>query len=389
MTPGPARGPAARQAGLSAASPHRAASGPPRAAGTADTMPTAQAAARPGELGEVNEAAARFFRARLPGSWAEEYLARRGFGPGIQRRWQAGYAPASWDALTRHLLALGYPRALIEAAGLARRSRRGTIIDTFRDRAILPVRAPKGNVIAFIGRAATHASGVPKYLNSPGTGLYDKSEVLFGLHEGRAALASGAHPVIAEGPLDAITTASPSRHAGVAPCGTALTARQVTALGHAADLPATGVLVAFDPDSAGRRAAVRAYHLLTPVTADVATVMLPAGCDPAQILADHGPGALAGMLVRRTRPLADLVIDTEVSKWNRWLRHPEGQVSALRAAAPLIAAMPPGHVARQVTRLASRLRLDHATVTTAVTDALPHVLAARAGQAQPHRAEPT
>jgi DNA primase len=101
-------------------------------------------AVTPGELGEINEVAARFFRARLPGSWATGYLASRGFGPGIQRRWQAGYAPASWDALTRHLLALGYPETVIEASGLARRSRRGTLIDTFRDRVMLPVRSPKG-----------------------------------------------------------------------------------------------------------------------------------------------------------------------------------------------------------------------------------------------------
>jgi DNA primase len=220
---------------------------------------------------------------------------------------------------------------------------------------------------------------VPKYLNSPGTGLYDKSGVLFGLHEGRAALVLGACPVIAEGPFDAIaiTAACPDRYVGVAPCGTALTARQVAALNHAADLSATGVLVAFDPDNAGRRAAVRAYQLLGPLTSDVATVMLPARCDPAQILADRGSTALVEMLARRTRPLADLVINTEVHKWRRWLRHPEGQIGALRAAAPLIAAMPPAHVARQVARLASRLCLDHATVTGAVTDALPQALAAQ------------
>ena len=182
--------------------------------------------------------------------------------------------------------------------------------------------------------------------------------------------------MIAEGPFDAIaiTAADPARYAGVAPCGTALTAWQVAALSHAADLPVTGVLVAFDPDNAGRRAAVRAYHLLSPLTVDVTMVMLPAGCDPAQMLADRGPAALAGMLARHTRPLADLVIEAEVRKWRRWLRYPEGQIGALRATAPLIAAMPPAHVARQVARLAARLCLDHATVTGAVTDALSEVL---------------
>jgi DNA primase len=349
------------------------------------------AAAALGDLGQAHEVAARFFRARLPGSWAPDYLASRGFGPGIQRRWQAGYAPASWDALTNHLLALGYPEALIEASGLGRRSRRGTLIDTFRDRVMLPVRTPGGAVVAFIGRAAPQAaSSVPKYLNSPATGLYDKGAVLFGLHEGRGALASGARPVIAEGPFDAIaiTTACPARYVGIAPCGTAVTARQIAALSNAGELSATGVLIAFDPDDAGRQAAVRAYHLLSPLTADIDTVMLPEGYDPAQILAGGGSAALAEMLGSHTQPLADLVIDTEVRKWNRWLRYPEGQIGALRAAAPLIAAMPPAQLARQITRLAARLCLDHPTVTGAVIDALPQVLAAqRADQCPPQGAE--
>jgi len=330
------------------------------------------------DLVSIHEAAAKFFRDQLPGSWVPGYLTGRGFAPAVQQRWQAGYAPASWDGLTRHLRTAGYPDSLIEAAGLARRSRRGTLIDTFRDRAMLPIRSTEGIIVAFIGRAPEHARpDVPKYLNSPRTGLYDKSEVLFGLWEARSALASGARPVIAEGPFDAIavTTACPGRYAGLAPCGAVLTAGQAEALDRAADLRADGVLVAFDPDNAGRRAAASAYHLLTPLTGKTAEVIIPAGQDPAQILRDHGPAALAATLDSRTRPLADLVIDAEVARWSRWLPHPEGQISALRAVAPLIAAMPPAHVARQVARLADRLGLDHPAVTEVVTGALTDVIA--------------
>jgi DNA primase len=335
------------------------------------------------DLARLNEIAARFFQKRLAGSWVPGYLETRGFSLAAQRLWGAGHAPAAWDALTRHLRSLGYPDTLIEASGLARRSRRGALTDTFRDRAMLPIRSADGTVVAFIGRApAGAAPGVPKYLNSPGTGLFDKSEVLFGLWEAREALAAGARPVIAEGPLDAIavTTASGGRHAGVSPCGTALTAQHAAALTRAASLSATGVLVAFDSDQAGRRAAVRAYHLLSPLTDEVTAVTLPPGQDPAQVLADRGPAALADMFAGHTQPLADLVVDAEVDRWSRWLGHAEGQINALRAAAPLVAAMPSSHFARQVARLADRLNLDHATVTTAVTDALPEVIA-RAQQA--------
>ncbi len=309
---------------------------------------------------------------------ARQCLASRGFPHPVQQRWQAGYAHRCWNGLTRHLRAAGYPDSLIEAAGLARRSQRGALIDAFRDRAMLPIRSRDGILIGFIGRASPGAGPeVPKYLNSPATRLYDKSQVLFGLWEARSALAKGARPVLVEGPLDAIavTTACPGRYAGLAPCGAVLTARQAEALDDAAGLSAAGVLVAFDADNAGRRAAVRAYHLLSPLTDATTAVIIPTGQDPAQILQDQGPAALARTVDTCTQPLADVVIDAEVGRWDRWLRYPEGQIAALRAAAPLIAAMPPAHVARQVARLAERLSLDHPIVTEAVTTALTEMVA--------------
>jgi DNA primase len=356
-----------------------------RTAGAGHSPPSRPAEPPGSDLISIHEAAAKFFRDCLHHSWVPGYLTGRGFAPAVQQRWQAGYALASWDGLTRHLRTAGYPESLIEAAGLARRSRRGTLIDTFRDRAMLPIRSAQGTIVAFIGRAPEHARpDVPKYLNSRRTGLYDKSEVLFGLWEARAALASGARPVIVEGPFDAIavTTACPGRYAGLAPCGAVLTARQARALDRAANLRTDGVLVAFDPDNAGRRAAARAYHLLTRLTDKTAEVIFPAGQDPAQILRDQGPAALAATLDSRTRPLADLIIDAEVARWSRWLPHPEGQISALRAVAPLIAAMPPAHVARQVARAADRLGLDHPAVTEAVTGALTDVIAGRASSSR-------
>jgi DNA primase len=275
---------------------------------------------------------------------------------------------------------LGFPDTVMEASGLVHRSRRGTLIDTFRNRAMLPIRSADGTVIAFIGRAPDRSGPeVPKYLNSPKTSLYDKSEILFGLWEAREALAAGARPVIVEGPFDAIavTTAGQGRFTGVAPCGTALTPQHADALSRAAGLPTSGVLVAFDPDPPGRRAAVRAYHLLSQLTAETSAAILPAGQDPAQILTDNSPEGLATVLADRTRPLADLVTDVQLEHWTRWLDHGEGRINALHAVAPVIAAMPPAHVARQVARLSDRLGLNHATVTDAITSALSAVIARR------------
>lgn len=344
-----------------------------RPAATRLTQRTTGPPATAGQLVRVHQAAARFFRGQLRASWAPGYLSNRGFDAVTQNRWLAGYAPAGGAALTRHLRAHGYADAVIEAAGLARRSRRGALVDTFRDRAMLPIRDSDGAIVAFIGRAPDRARpSVPKYFNSPRTVLYSKREVLFGLWEARGLFADGARPVLVEGPLDviAVTAAGSDRFAGVAPCGTALTGEHVAALGRLCDLQATGVIVAFDPDQAGRKAAVAAYHLLSSVTGGVAWASAVSGQDPADLLRDEGPAALADVLAERTCPLADLVVDAQVDGWRRWLCYPEGQFNALRAAAPVIAAMPPGHVARQVARLSGRLGLDHPTVTEAVTDAL-------------------
>jgi DNA primase len=321
----------------------------------------------------IYSTATRFFRDRLADSWVPGYLAERGLRPDALERWQAGYAPAGPETLTRYLRAAGYDDPLILAAGLARRSRSGFLTDMFRDRFMLPIRSPRGTIIAFIGRRADHAGNAgPRYLNSPGTSCYDKSEILFGLWEARDALAAGALPVIAEGPLDviAIAAAGGNRYAPVAPCGTALTARQVAALGRACDLRAAGVLAALDADEPGQRAALNAYHLLSPLAGSTRAMVMPPGYDPAQLLSDHGYATLAFALAHCRRPLADLVIDAEVAGWTRWLQFAEARVSALRAIAPVIAAMPAADVARQVSRLAARLDLEYALVTEAVMAAI-------------------
>src|SRR6266516_4629099 len=198
--------------------------------------------------------AEHFYAARLDDSWVPSYLRERGFDATVATEWRIGYAPSGWTTLTDHLLGLGHHRADIEAAGLTRRSRRGTLIDHFRDRAMLAIRRPDGPIAGFIARPGS-GPGAPKYLNSPETAAYKKGDVLFGLHEARERLARGALPVIVEGPFDAIAvTLADARCAGIAPCGTALTTRHVAALGKLADLRDTGVLVALDGDRAGRAA---------------------------------------------------------------------------------------------------------------------------------------
>src|SRR5881394_1106919 len=232
--------------------------------------------------------AARFFAARLSASWVPAYLAGRGFGAPALRPWTVGYAPAGWRALIAYLHDLGYGDAVIEAAGLAGRTRRGALVDFFRDRAMFGIRWPDGTLAGFTGRTRPGGGRPgPVYLNSRTTGLYHKGSLLFGLYEGRRALAAGARPVLVEGPLDAIAVTAAGRYAGVSPCGTALTPAQVALLARTCDLRRAGVVVAFDADPAGRRAAVRAYHLLRGVTDRAVAAVLPADQDPAGFRRQH------------------------------------------------------------------------------------------------------
>ncbi|MCW2912139.1 MAG: primase catalytic core domain protein [Actinomycetia bacterium] len=352
---------------------------PPTTTGTATTIDTAtttgtrQANVQPvgpsrADLVAMHEAAHRLFRTQLPGSWVPAYLTGRGFDQTVQREWEMGFAPKAWRVLTDHLRDLGYHDDAILASGLARR-RRATLFDTFRNRAMLPLRDPGGGIVAFIGRLPDGADG-PKYLNSPETPIFHKSELLFGLHETRDRLAHGARPVIVEGPLDAIAvnTASP-HHAAVSPCGTTLTAQQLTALGRSTDLTTTGILLALDGDQPGRDATVRAWDVLLQVTGPIGAIRLPRDQDPADVLSHQGRMAVCEALQSEI-PLADMVIDAAMQRHGRRLEFAEGKLAAARAAAHAITSLPPNQVAHQVARVAASLGIDHAIVTDALICAI-------------------
>ena len=313
---------------------------------------------------QVNMAAAAFYRARLKGSWAEGYLQGRGFGPEICRRWQLGYAPRGWTTLLDHLRACKFTDQVIEQAGLATQSSRGSLIDRFRDRVIIPVRGPHGQVAGFAGRAHDGApDGTPKYINTRTTPVYHKDELLYGLPEAAAALGVGARPVLVEGYLDviAVTVAGADRLAGVGTGGTALSVAQVQLLAASCDLVRTPPLDARDPDGPGRRAAAHDFTILTPFSPAAGAAALPEGRDPAKIFELGGREALAAALAAGEHPLADVAVDVALDPWqehldNEWA---VGQLNAVRAAAGLLAATPPADLARQVLRVAERTKMPH------------------------------
>ena len=363
---------------------------PPLADQTAGTTRRALGASSRPEVGRaaltaVHQDAHTFFRNQVDRSWVPVHLAARALPAAGAAPWAAGYAPASWTALSDHLRSLGWSDAVLETAGLARRARTGALVDHFRDRLVLPVHDPSGALVAFVGRAPTGAlPEVPKYLNTPATEVYRKTEVLYGLHQAGPALAAGAVPVLVEGPLDAIavTTATSGRYAGLAPCGTALSEQQVAHLAAAVDLRTRGLVVATDGDAAGQKAAARAYDLLAPHSPRLSAADLGAGSDPADHHHRHGPASLTSALAERSRPLLEVAVDARLEPWAHRLRWVEGRVGAARAAAPLLARLDVGLRADQVHQLARRLALEPATVLdlvhTAAQSSLPSVARAYA-----------
>lgn len=333
-----------------------------RRAETTSALTSRREGPRDAELIQIHAAAGRFFQAALRGSWVPDYLSDRGLSAALLATspWKIGYAPATWTALADYLRRQGCDHELMVRSGLVIEGSNGHLHDRFRDRLMIPLRDERGLAIAFIGRRHPDCADddVPKYLNSPETDLFSKGKTLAGLAESRRFLARGAQPVLVEGPLDAIAVdiAAPGQFVGIAPCGTNFRPDQAAVLSRATDLPAVGIRICLDGDSAGQTAAVRAYPILQPVATEITAAILPSGQDPADILRHEGRDALRAALTTDVRPLADLVVEARIAEQThgRELVYIEDQLRAVRAATRVIATLSPADVDHQVKRLCAR-----------------------------------
>nr|WP_240189380.1 toprim domain-containing protein [Nakamurella flavida] len=316
-----------------------------------------------------------YYRQLAPRSWVPAYVAGRGLDPsGI------GYAPGGWTRTLDHLLAAGFTDTELLAAGLARITSRGALIDPFRNRAMLPIHDATGQVVAFTGRA--HPSEIddrtPKYLGSATTDLFSKTVLPYGLTPDTIdQLRAGASLAIVEGPMDALAITAAAAHAGrrlvaVAPLGTALTGQQLATLDRIAPLTDRKIIVALDNDPAGQRAAAAAHDLLAAAGVHDARVSnLPAGTDPADLLATAGVQALA-IAIGQRRPLADLVVDQALTASLNGEQSIEARIHSLRYVAPIIARMPAPLRARHAARAASTLDLDAFRVLDKIAVHVPY-----------------
>lgn len=286
---------------------------------------------------EVTAAAQRFFRAQLAsdaGQVARDYLAERGFDGDDADRFQLGFAPDQWEALSRHLQGQHFAPEEIVRAGVAVRTRRGGLGDRFRGRLVFPVFDVSGEVIGFGGRILPgldyRGSDPPKYLNTPETPLYRKHRVLYGLNWARPEIVRAGEALVCEGYTDVMALHRAGFGTAVATCGTAVGAEHLRLL----ERYASRVILAFDADEAGGRAAERVFELSRERDLDVRVLVLPPGRDPADLVRAGGSGAVSEQVAAAT-PIVPFVLRRRLAAHE--LDTPEGRARAVAAAAPVLA----------------------------------------------------
>jgi len=303
-------------------------------------------------LAEMHREAAAFFARQLhdspEGKVAFAYLEDRGLDSDAMARFGLGYAPSSGDALLRQLKRK-YPEKLLESSGLFSRDPRGRLYDRFRRRITFPIANESGKVIAFGGRAL--GDEMPKYLNSPETPVYSKSNVLYHLDRAKEALRKSDFAVLVEGYMDAIAVARAGVANVVASCGTSLAEPQIKLLGRFT----RRVIVNYDPDTAGQAATERSLNLLLEKEFDVRVLALPGAADPDKFIREQGAKAYQSLLQD-----APSYLDYLVARARRTDRSTAaGRLAAINFLMPYVQRVPNRLLRSEwATRIAAELQID-------------------------------
>jgi len=311
-------------------------------------------------LVEMHAQAAAFFARQLShaseGQVAAAYLEDRGLDRVAMARFALGFAPSSGDALLRQLKSK-YPEKLLGISGLFSRDQSGRLYDRFRRRIMFPIANESGKVIAFGGRAM--GDDQPKYLNSPETLLYSKSNVLYHLDRAKEALRQSDFAILVEGYMDAIAVARAGFANVVASCGTNLAEPQIRLLYRFT----RRVVVNFDSDAAGQMATERSIGLLLEKEFDVGILMLPGGADPDQFLRENGSDAY-GKLLEQAPPYFDYLV-ARAQQMDRSTA--AGKLTSINFLMPHLQRVPNRLLRSEwATRIASELRVDEPVLREAL-----------------------
>ncbi len=310
----------------------------------------------------ANKAAAEFFRSQLGSAEADaarRFLGQRGFDAGAAAHFGVGYAPRGWSGMLDAMTAQGFSRDELLKAGLVSQGQRG-VYDRFRGRLVWPIRDVTGQTIGFGARKLYDDDQGPKYLNTPETPIYKKTQVLYGLDLAKRDISRGdpKRVVVVEGYTDVMAAHLAGVTTAVATCGTAFGSEHITVLRRIMgdDSAAGEVVFTFDPDEAGQKAAVRAFADAKRFNAQTYVAVAPDGLDPCDLRLQRGDAAVRGLMDTKV-PMFEFVIDRKIAGYD--LATVEGRVGALRSAAPIVAEIRDALVRPEYERvLARRLGMD-------------------------------
>ncbi|HXC87322.1 MAG TPA: DNA primase [Candidatus Cybelea sp.] len=319
-------------------------------------------------LVEMHREAQAFFTKQISGTLegkaARAYLEDRGLDSNAIERFGIGYAPSAGDALTR-LLKHKYPEKLLGESGLISRGEQGgRLFDRFRRRITFPIANESGKIVAFGARAL--GDEMPKYMNSPETPIYSKSNVLYHLDRAKEELRRSDFAVLVEGYLDAIAVARAGISNVVASCGTSLAVPQIKLLGRFTKR----VIINYDPDNAGQLAAERSVSLLLEQDFEVRVLALPAvgdkKADPDLFIREKGVEEYTRLL-KEAPPYVDYLI-ARARKMD--LTTGEGKKRAVNFLLPYIQKIPNAILRSEwATRVAQQLRIDEPVMRAALSKA--------------------
>ncbi|MFF0444976.1 DNA primase [Streptomyces sp. NPDC004609] len=289
-------------------------------------------------LVEAHKIAAQYYIEQLETAAEAEtgrtFLAERGFDHAAARHFSVGYSPQGWDHLTRFLRGKGFSDKELILSGLSQEGRRGPI-DRFRGRLMWPIRDISGDVVGFGARKLYESDNGPKYLNTPETGIYKKSQVLYGIDLAKKEIAKTSRAVVVEGYTDVMACHLAGVTTAIATCGTAFGGDHIKILRRLLMDNATAeVIFTFDGDAAGQKAALRAFEDDQKFAAETSIAITPGGMDPCELRLAEGDDAVQKLVETRT-PLFEFAIRQLVTRHN--LETPAGRAAALDEAAPIVA----------------------------------------------------
>jgi len=324
---------------------------------------------------DANRVASVFFQdqlATLPDAQqARQFLVDRGFDQAAAAHFGVGFAPRGGEVALKHLRQRGFTEEDLLASGLAGTGRRG-LYDRFRGRLLWPIRDVTGDVVGFGARRIFDDDGIEaKYLNTPDTVLYKKSQVLYGVDLAKREISKSRQVVVVEGYTDVMACHLAGIETAVATCGTAFGADHIRIVRRLIgdDQRAGGkVIFTFDGDGAGQKAALRAFEEDQRFVAQTFIAVAPAGMDPCELRLQRGEEAVRELIESR-QPLFEFKIRSEIKDVD--LNTAEGRVQGLRMTAPVVAAIrDPALRPEYARQLAGWLGMEIEPVNRAVNQAL-------------------